>query len=66
MDERPADLTEAAAELDDLRRRIARVRADEEAEIEQTRSDLARIGANLRRFAAQPRLTLKAPAAADD
>jgi hypothetical protein len=66
MDEQPADIEETAAELDDLRRRLALARGDEEAEIEQTRSDLARIGANLRRFAQRPRVTLEPPAAADD
>jgi ribosomal protein L29 len=66
MDEQPADIRETAAELDDLRRRLALARSDEEAEIEQTRSDLARIGANLRRFARRPWVTLERPASGDD
>jgi hypothetical protein len=66
VDEWPADVEDTAAELDDLRRRLALARGEEEAEIEQTRSDLARIGANLRRFAERPRMTLEPPAAGDD
>jgi hypothetical protein len=67
MDVQHVDLEEkAVAELNDLRRRLALARSDEKAEIAQTRSDLARIGAKLRRFAGRPWVPSDAPAPTDE
>jgi hypothetical protein len=51
MDARSIDIAETATKLDDLHRRIVRARGEEETEIERMRTDLQRIGENLRRAA---------------